>query len=131
MKQLKINIPEGYEIDTFNTETGEVTFRPVEPQITPNELFLQLFDGCIVRFDRKNYPDYIFYFDKDGNYLAEYNSESNKFWVNYTKVWEVFQTEFSLNHNSTKDLLTKQVEDHFKFKGVTTDTWVVWRRAGW
>lgn len=30
MNQIKINIPEGYEIDFFNKETGEVTFKKIE-----------------------------------------------------------------------------------------------------
>jgi hypothetical protein len=117
MKQLKINIPEGYEIDTFNVETRELTLKP---QITPEELFLQFFDGCTVRFDRENYPDYIFYFDKDENYLADYFVKSNRFYINYHKVWEVFETEFSLNSSSTKSLLNRLVEEHFKLKDVTT-----------
>ena len=28
MKQIKINIPEGFEIEKFDTQTGEVTFKP-------------------------------------------------------------------------------------------------------
>jgi hypothetical protein len=30
MTQIKINIPEGYEIDVFNKETGEVSFKKIE-----------------------------------------------------------------------------------------------------
>jgi hypothetical protein len=121
MKQLKINIPEGYEIHNFNTETGEVTFKQIEVKQSPEKLFLQFFDGCTVRFDRENYPDYIFYFDKDENYLADYFVKSNRFYINYHKVWEVFETEFSLNFSSTKSLLNRLVEEHFKLKDVTTE----------
>jgi hypothetical protein len=67
-KQLKINISVGYEIDTFNKETGEVTFKSIKPEITSEELFLQFFDGCVVRFDKEKYPYHIFYFDNDGDY---------------------------------------------------------------
>lgn len=34
MNTLKINIPEGYKIDTFNEQTGEVSFAPVPKEIT-------------------------------------------------------------------------------------------------
>jgi hypothetical protein len=119
-KTLKINIPEGFEIHNFNTETGEVTFRPVKPQITPEELFLQFFDGCTTRFDRKEYPYSIFYFDKDGNYLAEFRSKSNTFYINYSKVWSIFEAEYSLNYSSTRELMNRLVEEHFKLKDVTT-----------
>lgn len=131
MKQLKINIPDGYQIDTFNTETGEVTFKPTKPEITPENLFLQIFDGCTVRFDTEKYPNSIFYFDKDGNFLAEYDSKTNFFWLSYHKVWKVFQAQFSLNYNLLKELLSQQVEQHFKLKQVTAqveqmcdDIWV-------
>lgn len=33
MKTLKINIPEGFEIDKFDLSTGEVTFKPVKKEI--------------------------------------------------------------------------------------------------
>jgi hypothetical protein len=120
MNTLKVNIPEGYEIHNFNTETSEVTFKPVKQQITPEELFLQFFDGCVVRFDTEKYPDSIFYFDKSGNFLMEYNSKYNEFWVRYLTVWKVFETQFSLNFTSTKDLLNRLVREHFKLKKVTT-----------
>jgi hypothetical protein len=120
---LKINIPEGFEIDKFDIQTGEVTFKPVQPQIAPEKLFLQFFDGCVVRFDRENYSDHIFYFDKDGNYLAEFRSKSNAFYINYSKVWEVFETKYSLNYSSTKELMNRLVEEHFKFKGVTSHSY--------
>jgi hypothetical protein len=117
---LKILIPDGFEIDTYDGDTGEVTFKPIQPQITPEELFLQFFDGCVIRFDRKEYPYSIFYFDKDGNFLADFYPNDNTFWVNYYKVWELFQTTFSLNYDSTKVLLNKLVEECFKQKGFTT-----------
>lgn len=34
MKTLQIEIPEGYEIDQFNKETGEISFKKVEKSIT-------------------------------------------------------------------------------------------------
>lgn len=117
MKQIKINIPDGYEIHNFNTETEEVTFKPIS---TPEELFLQFFDGLTVPFDREKYPNYIFYFDKNNYCAAEYDSKTNEFWVNYDKVWKVFETTFSLNYTSTRELLNRLVEEHFKLKGVTT-----------
>lgn len=121
MKQLKINIPNGYEIDTFNVETGEVTFKPTKPEITPENLFLQIFDGCVVRLDMEKYPNSIFYFDKDGNFLAEYDSHTNTFWVSYPKVWQVFQAQFSPNYNLLRELLSQQVEQHFKLKQGTAN----------
>lgn len=119
MKQLKINIPDGYQIDTFNTETGEVAFKPTQPEITAENLFLQIFDGCTVRFDMEKYPNSIFYFDKDGNFLAEYDSQTNFFWVSYPKVWQVFEAQFSLNYDLLREVLSQQIEQHFKLTQVT------------
>jgi hypothetical protein len=159
MNVLKINIPEGFEIEKFDAQTGEVTLKPikqiitpeelfftvrfeceidkfdtktgevtlktVQPQVTPEELFLQFFDGCVVRFDRKKYPNSIFYFDKDGKYLAEFNLKYNNFWSSYDRIWSVFETEFSLNfevedeHIKLKNLLSKLAEDYFKLIDVT------------
>jgi hypothetical protein len=120
MNTLKINIPEGFEIEKFDVQTGEVTFRPINPQITPEKLFLQFFDGCVARFDREKYPNSIFYFDKDGNFLAEYSEKNNTSYLNYHKVWKVFETEYSLNYSSAKELMDRLVEEHFKLKDVTT-----------
>lgn len=119
MKQLKINIPDGYQIDTFNTETGEVAFKPTQPEITAENLFLQIFDGCTVRFDRETYTDSVFYFDKGENFLARYDSQTNTFWVSYPRVWQVFQAQFSLTPNLLREVLSQIVEQYFKLKQVT------------
>lgn len=113
MKQLKINIPEGYKIDNFNTETGEISFKP-QLTITQEELFSQIFDGCVVRFGKKRYPDSIFYFDKnEANFLAMWNKNQRIFFVNSNKVWNKFENKFSLDYDSTQDLLYRLVKSHF------------------
>jgi len=32
MKSLTINIPQGYEVDSFDEKTGQITFRPLKPK---------------------------------------------------------------------------------------------------
>jgi hypothetical protein len=111
-------------LTVFNKETGEVTFKP---KITPESLFLQIFDGCVVKFDHGKYPDSVLYLDKNGNYLGEYKSTTNYFWLNYELVWKVFALTYSLNLTATGELLDELVEKYFKLKGVTTSRKLIHR----
>ena len=90
---------------------------------TKEEMFLELISGIDVNqpmVDFEKYPNFLFWFDKDGKYICEYDWKNGHFWFSYRNVWSVFESEFSLNYLETKKFLNGMVEEHFKLKGVTT-----------
>lgn len=79
--------------------------------------FKELLNYLTIKEDKIKYPDYIFYFKDDRCYF-EYNTKNNYFYVNYDKVWKVFETKYHMNYNDTQSFIKKLVEDHFKLRGI-------------
>ena len=89
---------------------------------TKEERFLELISGIDInqpKVDFKEYPNTLFWFDKDGKYICEYDWKNRWFWFSYTRIWSVFESEFSLNYMEIRMFLNGMVEEHFKLSGVT------------
>lgn len=87
------------------------------------ERFLELIQGIDISrpiVDFEQYPSSMFWVDKDGNYIAEYDFKDSRFWFSDNRIWSVFESEFGLNYNEIQDFTKTMVEKHFKIKGVTT-----------
>jgi len=96
---------------------------------TKEQRFLELISGIDIhqpKVDFQKYPNSLFWFDKDGIFICEYDWKNNYFWFHYLKVWSVFETEFNLTYQEIRNFLSGMVEEHFKMKGVTT----AWCRCG-
>jgi hypothetical protein len=104
------------------------------------EVFLELIEGFEWKCDIKTYPNFLFGF-KDDIYLFEiYKSKeinqqkiianyrfgleqdlkNANFWLDYDKIWSVFESKFGMNYNEIKSFMNGMVEKHFKMKGFTT-----------
>ena len=84
------------------------------------ELFLQLahLDELEIKFDFIEYENIIFYFYKD-KCLFYQNKKSKAFYIEYVKIWSVFEKKFSLNFKETKDFMVGAIDKHFKLKDYT------------
>jgi len=70
--------------------------------------------------DEIKYSNTIFYFCSDNKYVAEYDIKNNIFYCNYNRFWSKFKLNNVFNYYTIRYLLNSMVEEHFKFKGVTT-----------
>lgn len=110
-KQEAINrIPE------LEKELAELKTIASAPDITPEERFWQLMNGCTI-YTEKESPDSIF-FMKDGEVWFEL--ENSTLWCRWSRVWSVFENPpYNMNYNSIQSLIKDQVEERFKMKGIT------------
>ena len=117
--QIDVN---GIKITLTDQQLKEIADQQKKSK-TKEERFLDLISGIDVnqpKVDFEKYPNFLFWFDKDGKYICEYDWKNGDFWFSYRNDWSVFESEFSLNYLETKKFLNGMVEEHFKLKGVTT-----------
>jgi len=82
-------------------------------------LFHQLTKDLVIKIDEKEYPNWVFYFNKDNKITFQYNINNGNFWCNYKLYWSIFYEKFGFNYNQVKDITKDMVEEHFKLGGIT------------
>ena len=107
MKQIKINIPEGFEIDKFDTQTGEVTFKPtiknIIDEIQTLEDVFRLNNTTKEEFDKKYYgiEDEVKYVALEYLIVKAYNQGWSPNWSDSSECkwqfWWDFSNNFTLN----------------------------------
>lgn len=88
------------------------------PDKTKEERFYELIQGLSPRWDKGKYPESIFYF-KENKFWLEYIEKCDYVWIRYYGFWDVFEKDYGLNHQETRDFLKEMVESHFKWKVIT------------
>ena len=96
-------------IENFNNKEKEM-----------EEFFLQLshINELDIKFNFIEYKDTLFYLYKN-KCLFDQDKKTMYFYINYDKIWSVFEKEFSLNYQEIKDFMSGMVEKHFKLKDYT------------
>ncbi len=120
---MKATLENGIVIELTQEQLAQIDKQRNKDVKTKEQRLLELISGIDVhqpKVDFEKYPNNLFWFDKDGKYICEYDWKRNYFWFSYSKVWSVFETEFSPNYQEIKEFLNGMVEEHFKLKGVTT-----------
>ena len=83
------------------------------------EYFIEFLNSLTTKLDSK-YPDYIFYLNNKNKIVIEYDKKFNIAWLDYDKIWSVFETKYHLKYQEIKELTEPMLEQHLKLKGVTT-----------
>ena len=83
------------------------------------DLFHTLTKDLVIKIDEKEYPNSIFFFNKDNEIIFEYDKNNGYFWCNYKKYWTIFYEKFNYNYNQVKYLTKDMVENHFKINEIT------------
>lgn len=107
MKQIKINIPEGLEIDKLDIKTGEVTFKPtiknIIDEIQTLEDVFRLNNTTKEAFDNKyeGIEDEVKYTALEYLIVKAYNQGWTPDWSNISErkwfIWWDFNNNFTLN----------------------------------
>lgn len=62
-----------------------------KPEITPEQRFLEILNGCEIKIEKEKYPNSVFLF-KNGECYFEI--ENLILWCRYKHVWQIFENEF-------------------------------------
>ena len=84
--------------------------------LSPEQVFLDIIDGCTIKIDKLKYPNSIFLFKGD-DWMFEI--ENSNIWCRLDKVWERISEAISGDYQATLAFLKMQLDQHFKMKGVT------------
>ena len=85
------------------------------------KIFISLshLDKLEIKFDFIRYKYYILYFYNE-SCLFQQDKKNNYFFINYVKIWLIFEMKFSLDYDDIQSITKDLVERHFKLKDTTT-----------
>jgi hypothetical protein len=66
----------------------------------------------------EEYPNSILY-TIDNDVYMEQDLKTGYLWVNYNKIWSIFDSEFDIGYGQIQDLIKGMVEEHFKTGSLT------------
>jgi len=93
----------------------------IKPRFDSKQFLLSFFNDFVYKVDRIEYPNVLFFgFDKEGNYLFEYNFYHHIFWFSSVKIWSTLGEENGWCYEETEQFCKDMVEEHFKLKDITT-----------
>ena len=85
-------------------------------------LYLNMNFGDLTPKSYLNIPDKVFYVDKQGGTVLEYE-EDNEFeptvWVDGTLLWSKITNIFHLNYNEIQSILELWLKETYNFEGVS------------
>lgn len=97
-----------------------LTFKDLKIDNEAESFFIKKFIDCQIKIDQDKYSNMIFFFDQNNNYLSEYSSKNQEFWISYQNIWTNLVSKYSLKGYQIKNLSKTWVEEHFKLRPVTT-----------
>lgn len=65
-----------------------------------------------------NLCNYFIFYKFNNNIIAYYDKEKNYFFYDYSKIYQVLESEFGLNFPTINSYITLKVEEHLKIKNV-------------
>ena len=83
-------------------------------KVSAEARFLELLNGCNV-----DVRDTYVTFTKPEGWMFQYSTKNGIFWLQYYRVWSVFQSEYGYNWRQFSDLVVSMVDKHLGWKGVT------------
>lgn len=68
-----------------------------------------------------NYPNKIYYVDKNNNkeIYMEYDQKTKVVWIDYIKLWSIFESKYSLNYDETSEFFKGMLREHYGLRGIT------------
>ena len=102
MKELKINPPEGYEVDTDKSTFTNIVFKEIIPKITAEQRMKEIWRSCnIIKYSTDNCRTYF----KDDEPMFQQDFVNKKLYYRYKFVYQVFNKEFKMSETQISDLV--------------------------
>ena len=124
-KLIEIELPECFEETMVKTENGYlIEVKPVKEnkEKEMKDFLLSFINGSTIYLDLEEFPNRVFYKDKnDDKIIFEYDNKNGWFWLDYDKIWLVFENKYKLNYAEIQIFIKKVVEDTLNLNGVTPD----------
>ena len=98
-----------------------------------DKAFLELLGKCTKTgfLDARGYPskvptNMIRLYDSDNKWMfdIQFTGEHRHFWVNYDRVWSIFESKYELQYTDIELLMKNQMKQQFGMDDTTPDTWV-------
>ena len=106
--QIDIN---GVKITLTEQQLKEIKEQTEKP--SKEQIFLDLWNGCTIKFDFEKYPEKIFLMKND-KVIFEQDHKNGRLWCNYNRVWLIFEKEFGMKYDDIQSFIKNMVEKHFK-----------------
>ena len=132
-KEIKINVPDGFEIDKDNSSFELIKFKPIINKEMSDFLF-SMFNNTVCKITGEKE---ITYYKLDGynpnnnsssnnQWLFQQDWKNNKLWIRYTLIWHVFEERFGLKYDQIRDFISAWVETNPNWKGLTSILFLSW-----
>jgi len=128
-KELKINVPEGFEIDKDNSSYDLIIFKPINNEEDKykamSDFLFKMFNNTVVKLTGEKELTYFRLDGYDVNkpnsnvYLFRQDLKNGILLVRYQLIWQVFKERFGFNHNEIRDFIRDWVETNLNWKGLT------------
>ena len=82
--------------------------------------FRRIMKNVIEKKDPK-FPDRIFYVDKNDptEIYMRYDQKTMVVWIDYEKLWSIFQSKYGLNRQETKEFFKGVLKSDYNLRGIT------------
>jgi hypothetical protein len=99
--------------------------------ITKEERFLQLIEGLTLKTDYKDreYPDSVFYYKQ--NLVMIEIIEKKIAWIRYDGFWNIFEKEYNMDYDKTREFMNNMIEIHLNRKVITSNPSFPWLISRW
>ena len=85
---------------------------------TKEEIFLDMWNGCTIKYDNFKYPNKVFLFKNDICWF-EQDFKNEYLWCRYDCIWSIFENQFSMQYSDIQSFIKGMVEEHFKLMLLT------------
>ena len=121
-KIIEINVPDGYREIVNNSDNKIVIeFIKDNKENEMKQFLLSFINGAEIVI-KPEFPNSVFY-KKNNEIIFELEKSKNEnktyFWVNYHKIWKIFENKFGLNYDDIQSFIKNEVEDTLKCGTVT------------
>ena len=117
-KEIKINVPDGFEIDEINSTFELIKFKPVVNEINKSEamsdFLFQMFNNTVAKITGEKQ---ITYYDNE-HWLFQQDYKNDRLWVRYLLIWRVLEKKYGLNYIQIRDFIGVWVETNLGWKGL-------------
>jgi hypothetical protein len=127
-KEIKINVPDGFEIDKDNSTFELIKFKPVVKEIdkykSMSDFLFEMFNNTVAKITNEKE---ITYYKLDGydpnsddnQWLFQQDWKNDRLWVRHTLIWQIFEERFGLNYDQIRDFIQDWVKTNLNWKGLT------------
>lgn len=118
-KHLKINVPNGYEIDKEKSTFENIFFKKLSKEDKQKQMSDFLFETLNGMSLKMTNEKEITYYNSKNEWLIQQDYKRDALYVSYSRIWSVFESRFELNYQEISNFINHWVETNLNWKGLT------------